>query len=72
MTSIGKSPRILYVSSVWPDEAAFGGELRSTNVLNALQQMGTVEVLVLDDKTRNNDFIEKGSPNRIQLRVSYQ
>ena len=42
-------PRILYVSSVRPNEAAFGGELRSSNVLRALQDVGTVEVLHLDD-----------------------
>jgi glycosyltransferase involved in cell wall biosynthesis len=63
------SPRILYVSSEWPGKASFGGALRSSNVLRALQQMGTVEVLVLDDKARNldpvpersNDFTVAGS-----------
>lgn len=56
MNPISHSPRILYVSSVWPGEATFGGELRSSNVLRALEQMGTVEVLILDDKTGNADF----------------
>jgi glycosyltransferase involved in cell wall biosynthesis len=45
-----RPPRILYVSSVYPDKSSFGGEIRSFNVLSALQQIGKVEVLVLDDK----------------------
>jgi glycosyltransferase involved in cell wall biosynthesis len=61
MNSVSKSPRILYVSSEWPAEAAFGGALRSSSMLRALQQMGTVEVLVLDDETRNTDFISERS-----------
>ena len=44
-------PRILYISSVWPDDATFGGALRSSSVLRALEEMGTVEVLFLDDQT---------------------
>ena len=61
MNSVSKSPRILYVSSEWPAEGAFGGALRSSSMLRALQQMGTVEVLVLDDETRNTDFISERS-----------
>jgi glycosyltransferase involved in cell wall biosynthesis len=56
-----KNPRILYVSSEWPDKSSFGGALRSSNVLRALQQMGSVEVLVLDDKARNPDSISERS-----------
>jgi glycosyltransferase involved in cell wall biosynthesis len=56
MNSTGNSPRILFVSSVWPDEAVFGGALRSSNILRALQQMGTVELLILDDKTSVADL----------------
>jgi glycosyltransferase involved in cell wall biosynthesis len=52
---VAKSPRILYVSSVWPETAAFGGELRSSNVLRALQKIGAVETLILkDDATCEN------------------
>jgi glycosyltransferase involved in cell wall biosynthesis len=54
MTTNASSPRILYVTNVWPDQTTFGGALRSLNVLRALQQMGTVEVLLLDD-VREND-----------------
>lgn len=56
MNSVSKSPRILYVSSVGPDETTFGGALRSTNIVSALRQMGTVEFLVLDDETRKAEF----------------
>jgi polysaccharide biosynthesis protein PslH len=61
MRSVSNSPRILYVSSVWPDETAFGGGLRSSNVLQALRQMGTVEVLVLKDETGNSSSLSESS-----------
>lgn len=41
------SPRILYVTRVWPNES--GVYVRSLNVLRALQQIGPVEVVALDD-----------------------
>lgn len=44
-----KSPRILYVTQFWPHGPAIGAQLRSLNVLRALQQVGNVEVVVLDD-----------------------
>lgn len=44
---------MLYVTPVWPHKAACGGELRSLNVLRALQQMGRVEVVVLEDEHKN-------------------
>lgn len=54
-------PRILYVSAVSPGKETFGGELRSTHVLRALQQMATVEVVVLDDG--GNRFDEPPMPD---------
>src|SRR5437867_8651310 len=48
MSSGKTSPRILYLSLYRPHKASFGGELRSHHVLRALQQMGRVEVVVVD------------------------
>jgi glycosyltransferase involved in cell wall biosynthesis len=43
--------RILYVTRYWPHNAAIGSEVRAHNVLRALQHIGTVEVVMLDDGT---------------------
>ena len=43
------APRILYVTTFWPHRASFGAELRSRQVLRALEQVGRVEVVVLGD-----------------------
>lgn len=43
------SPRILYLSSFWPHRTSIGAEVRSLEVLRALQQIGNVEVVVLHD-----------------------
>lgn len=42
-------PRILYVTPFWPQRAGIGSEVRSRQVLRALQALGKVEVAVLDD-----------------------
>lgn len=65
MSAHRDTPRILYVSEVWPSKAAFGGELRCLNVLQALQQIGDVEVVILDDGSRNASKMEdpRGSFN---------
>jgi glycosyltransferase involved in cell wall biosynthesis len=47
--------RILYVSEVAPNQSSFGGAMRSVNVLRALQQMGTVEVVVLNSEVENHN-----------------
>ena len=54
------SPRILYISEVAPNQSSFGGAMRSVNVLRALQQMGTVEVVVLNGEIENHN----GTPQR--------
>lgn len=51
------SPRILYVRLVWRHKAAIGIQLRCISVLRALQQVGTVEVVILDDKSTNSDLM---------------
>lgn len=59
MSTTTNSPRILYVSPVRPGETAFGGGLRSSNVLRALQQIGKVEVLVLRERAEDNGFVSE-------------
>lgn len=51
----GKPPRILYVRTSWKDKAAIGANLRCLNVLRALQQVGTVEVAVLQGQGEAGD-----------------
>jgi hypothetical protein len=43
-------PRILYVTPVWPGRTATGVHVRALNVLRALQQIGTVEAVLLGDE----------------------
>jgi glycosyltransferase involved in cell wall biosynthesis len=52
-----RSPRILYVTRVWPSEN--GAYLRSLNVLRALQQIGSVEVVALDDEASSPDAVSE-------------
>jgi len=40
------SPRILYITRIWPREC--GAHVRSLNILRALQQLGSVEVIGLE------------------------
>ncbi len=51
------STRILYVTRVWPSEN--GCYLRSLNVLRALQQIGPVEVVALDDGATAPDAVSR-------------
>jgi glycosyltransferase involved in cell wall biosynthesis len=54
MPSTHSSPRILYLSEVAPKRISkFGGEIRCANVLQALQQVGKVEVVVLASENRD-------------------
>lgn len=49
-------PRILYITSRWPDATGTGAHLRSLNLLRALEQMGSVEVMVLNAENRDEDL----------------
>jgi glycosyltransferase involved in cell wall biosynthesis len=50
MTRAKKSyPRILYVTSFWPGASGIGAEVRASQVLRALQQRGSVEVVMVSD-----------------------
>lgn len=62
MSSRPSSPRILYVSAFWPGEvASCGAEVRAHNVLRALQEIGTVDVVMLcDEKIKGNLISESG------------
>ncbi len=50
-----RRPRILYVTPYWPQTAASASESRAVNVGRALQQVGDVEVLVVDAEGRRNE-----------------
>jgi glycosyltransferase involved in cell wall biosynthesis len=47
------SPRILYVTPFWPYGPAIAAQIRSVNVLRALQLMGSVEVIFLREADTN-------------------
>jgi glycosyltransferase involved in cell wall biosynthesis len=49
-------PRILYVSHTLPRKGDFGGELRCLNVARALREVGTVEVVLLDDENQKDSL----------------
>jgi polysaccharide biosynthesis protein PslH len=64
----GDKPRILYVTPVWPRTATTGVHVRALNVLRALQQIGTVEAVVLGDEYANGArFSEPGR----EIKVAY-
>jgi glycosyltransferase involved in cell wall biosynthesis len=50
MSATTNSPRILYVTPFWPYKGVTGVHFRCLNVLRALQQIGSVEVMVLGDE----------------------
>ena len=61
-------PRILYVTPVWPGRTQTGVHVRALNVLRALQQIGTVEVIVLGDEYQGGArFSEPGR----EINVAY-
>src|SRR5262245_27469160 len=72
MASCGRrrsnSPRILYVTTHRPDRGVTGAYLRSLNLLRALEEMGTVEVVVLHDDNPECHGIPEA---RSELRVAY-
>ena len=54
MSARNNTPRILYMTPFWPHNTAIGSHLRSVNLLRALQEVGTVEVVILDDQSTND------------------
>lgn len=51
MRALKDKPRILYITAVWPGKTATGVHVRALNVLRALQQIGTVEVIHVAEGT---------------------
>jgi hypothetical protein len=49
MVSISRKPRILFVTPFWPHLTGLGSGVRGRLILEALQAMGNVDVVVLDD-----------------------
>lgn len=68
MNSTPNSPRILYVTPFWPYKGITGVHLRCLNVLRALQQMGTVEVVFLGDEYSKG--IQAGQP-AVEVKVAH-
>jgi glycosyltransferase involved in cell wall biosynthesis len=73
------SLRILYVSTFWPREGASGSpgfrrggsQVRSRGVLHALQQIGRVEAVILDEEDETGELlIEPGLD--LQVRHTFQ
>jgi polysaccharide biosynthesis protein PslH len=58
------SPRILYVTRIWPREC--GAHLRSLNILRALQQIGNVDVVGL-----NHVQLASSPGSRSELEITY-
>jgi glycosyltransferase involved in cell wall biosynthesis len=52
------APRILYFSQHWPHRATYGSELRSFQIRRALQEIGKVDVVVLDVEGGGEDWLE--------------
>jgi glycosyltransferase involved in cell wall biosynthesis len=68
MSARSGSPRILYVTPFWPYGPEIGARVRSVNVLRALRQIGTVEVVVLNDERATSTAISEPG---CEFNVSY-
>lgn len=53
--------RILYVSSSWPHEKSFGGQLRALQIGRALQKVGKVTLAVVSSDTAVPEVIKKAA-----------
>ena len=52
-------PRILYLTSCWPHEQAFGGQLRVLQIGRALQKLGKITVAVVTSDIARPEVIER-------------
>jgi glycosyltransferase involved in cell wall biosynthesis len=57
MSSNSRSPRILYVSEIVPRKAGFGAEMRCLNIARALRELGPVDTVILNDRSKHGDLI---------------
>ena len=53
--------RILYISSSWPHEKSFGGQLRALQIGRALQKVGKVTLAVVSSDIATPEVIEKSA-----------
>ena len=51
--------RILYITSSWPHDRAFGGQLRALNIARALQEIGKVTIAVVTSDTASPEVITR-------------
>jgi glycosyltransferase involved in cell wall biosynthesis len=53
------SLRILYLTSSWPDDKGFGGQLRAWHIGRALQTLGQVTVVVVSSDEPRSEWMER-------------
>ena len=68
MNRAANRPRILYVTAFWPYKGITGVHLRCLNVLRALQQLGSVEVVFLGDEYSKS--VQSGQP-ALEVKVAH-
>ncbi|MFL6462874.1 MAG: hypothetical protein ACJ73N_00500, partial [Bryobacteraceae bacterium] len=51
--------RILYITSSWPNDNSFGGQLRALHIGRALQTIGKVTVAVVSSDTANPEVLTR-------------
>ena len=55
------SPRILYVTSCWPHDRPFGGQLRTLHIGRALQKLGEVTLTVVSEDAADGEILRKAA-----------
>src|SRR5208282_4644302 len=55
------SLRILYVTSCWPHDRAFGGQLRTLHVGRALRKLGEVTLAVVSQDAADDETLGKAT-----------
>jgi glycosyltransferase involved in cell wall biosynthesis len=53
------NPKILYITSCWPHDRAFGGQLRTLHIGRALQKLGKVTIAVVSSDVAPQQVMEK-------------
>jgi glycosyltransferase involved in cell wall biosynthesis len=54
-------PQILYLTSSWPHDQSFGGQIRALQIGRALQKVGQVTVAVVSSDTATSDVIKRAA-----------
>ena len=63
MKAIGNTPAILYLTPFAPHQVGTGAQVRSRQILRTLEQIGTVDVVVIEDE-RSEQSMGLGGDNR--------